>query len=145
MLFDHDDINTVASRNGGTKSVTERKQRKALPLVYSCSGCSSAAQMANDIALSLDRRGIAEMSCIAGVGGDVKPLVRVAKSGRPIIAIDGCPLQCVKSCLARHDIEPEQHFILSKQNVRKEFHSDYDAEQASELLEQIAAEVEAEE
>jgi uncharacterized metal-binding protein len=39
------------------------------PLVYSCPGCSSAAQMANYIALELDRRGVAEMSCIAGVGG----------------------------------------------------------------------------
>lgn len=40
------------------------------PLVYSCSGCSSAAQLANHVALQLDRRGVAEMSCIAGVGGD---------------------------------------------------------------------------
>lgn len=35
-----------------------------LPLVYSCSGCSSAAQMANCLALELDRKGVAEMSCI---------------------------------------------------------------------------------
>ena len=44
---------------------------KPLPLVYSCSGCSSAAQMANHLALRLDRAGAAEMSCIAGVGGGV--------------------------------------------------------------------------
>lgn len=41
-----------------------------LPLVYSCSGCSSAAQMANHLAVQLDRTGLAEMSCIAGVGGN---------------------------------------------------------------------------
>ena len=29
------------------------------PLVYSCSGCSSAAQLANHVALQLDRRGVA--------------------------------------------------------------------------------------
>ena len=46
-------------------------ERRVLPLVYSCSGCSSAAQMANYVAVQLDRRGAAEMSCIAGVGGDV--------------------------------------------------------------------------
>jgi uncharacterized metal-binding protein len=62
--------------------------RDHLPLVYSCSGCSSAAQMANHLAISLDRRGMAEMSCIAGVGGDVPKLVRLAKSGRGIIGID---------------------------------------------------------
>ena len=47
-----------------------------LPIVYSCSGCSSAAQMANQIAIKLDRTDVAEMSCIAGVGGNVKKLVK---------------------------------------------------------------------
>lgn len=89
------------------------------PLVYSCSGCSSAAQMANSIALRLDREGHAEMSCIAGVGGGVKPLVRTAKSGRPIIALDGCALKCVEHCLARHGIVAERHFILSEFGVEK--------------------------
>ncbi|MGN5270836.1 putative zinc-binding protein [Aeromonas dhakensis] len=34
------------------------------------------------MAIQLDKRGDAEMSCIAGVGGNVKHLVRIAKSGR---------------------------------------------------------------
>ena len=50
--------------------------QKQHPLVYSCSGASSAAQTCNHLAVKLDRAGAAEMSCIAGVGGDVKPLVR---------------------------------------------------------------------
>lgn len=90
-----------------------------LPLVYSCSGCSSAAQMANSLALRLDREERAEMSCIAGVGGGVKSLVRVAKSGRAIIALDGCPLVCVKHCLALHDVIADHHFILSEFGVEK--------------------------
>lgn len=59
------------------------------------------------------------MSCIAGVGGDVKPLVRTAKSGREIIAIDGCALECCKHSLARHDVEPRHHFVLSNFEVPK--------------------------
>ena len=46
------------------------ENKKNLPILYSCSGCSSAAQMANHIAVYIDRQGIAEMSCIAGVGGN---------------------------------------------------------------------------
>ena len=42
------------------------------PLIYSCSGCSSAAQLANHLAIRMDRAGAAEMSCLAGLGGDVK-------------------------------------------------------------------------
>ena len=69
------------------------------PLVYSCSGCSSAAQMANALAVRLDRDGTAEMSCIAGVGGAVIGLVKTAQSGRPILALDGCVLACAAACL----------------------------------------------
>ncbi|MFO6380467.1 anaerobic/virulence modulator AnvM, partial [Pseudomonas aeruginosa] len=84
----------------------ERSPDDPLPLVYACSGCSNVAQLANDLALRLDRARLAEMSCIAGVGGDVPLLVRRARSGRPILALDGCPLHCVKGCLARHEVVP---------------------------------------
>lgn len=94
-------------------------KRTDLPIVYSCSGCSSAAQTANMIAIKMDREKVAEMSWIAGVGGDVASLVRTAKSGRDIIAIDGCPLSCCKSSLARHHVRPKHHFDLSKFDVPK--------------------------
>ncbi|GAB4283122.1 MAG: anaerobic/virulence modulator AnvM [Roseovarius sp.] len=114
---------------------------ETLPLVYACSGCSSAAQMANDLALRLDRCGLAEMSCIAGVGGDVKPLVRVARSGRPILALDGCPLNCVKSTLARHGVEPARHVILAEHGVRKTLHADYDPQEADRIYQGLVREL----
>jgi uncharacterized metal-binding protein len=107
------------------------------PLVYSCSGCSSAAQMANYLALQLDRLGVAEMSCIAGVGGNVKKLVKTARSGRPIIAIDGCPLACVKACLANHSINPTVHLDLSKRGVAKRVREDFDKAEADAVLEDL--------
>ena len=107
------------------------------PLVYSCSGCSSAAQMANHLAIQLDRSGKAEMSCIAGVGGNVKALVKTAKSGRRIIAIDGCPLTCVKACLGNHNITPDQHFELSGYAVKKQKGVDFDSKEANTILQQI--------
>lgn len=112
-----------------------------LPLVYSCSGCSSAAQMANAVAVALDRRKFAEMSCIAGVGGDVAPLVDTATSGREIIAIDGCPLECARQCLNRHDVSPDHHYVLTEHGVDKEFHVDYDEAEADEVLERILEDV----
>ena len=114
------------------------KAAKALrPLVYSCSGCSSAAQLANQVAVRLDRSGVAEMSCIAGVGGDVASLVKTARSGRPIIALDGCPLVCVQSSLARHGITPARHYQLQQYGVRKRQHEDFDPAQALEVLQRV--------
>ncbi|MCR6685740.1 putative zinc-binding protein [Pseudoxanthomonas sp.] len=100
------------------------------PLVYSCSGCSSAAQMANAMALWLDRAGAAEMSCIAGVGGGVTGLVRTAQSKRPILALDGCVLHCVSACLEQAGVRPDAHLTLSDYGVRKRRHADFDLEEA---------------
>jgi uncharacterized metal-binding protein len=103
------------------------------PLVYSCSGCSSAAQMANSLALQLDRAGAAEMSCIAGVGGGVSGLVRTAQSGRRILALDGCVLKCVSSCLARAGVVADAHLVLSDYGVRKRQHTDFDIDDAQRI------------
>ena len=119
-----------------SKEIPEEK-----PIVYSCSGCSSTAQMANYIAIQLDRKNIAEMSCIAGVGGNVKKLVRTAQSGRKIIAIDGCPLACSKACLSNHGIVPDEHFELTRFGVAKKQHEDFDMDQAANVMHEIVAQI----
>lgn len=94
-----------------------------LPLVYACSGCSSVAQLANDCAVRLDREGWAEMSCISGVGGGVAPLVKLARSGRPILALDGCALGCVAACLDKAGVTAGKHLILRESGIKKRFHT----------------------
>ncbi len=113
------------------------KPGRPLPLVYSCSGASSAAQVANYIAVRLDRVEAAEMSCIARVGGNVKPLVRTAKSGRPIIALDGCPLHCGAQILRRHGLQAGKHYDLSKMGIEKKYHENFDPADAAQALQRI--------
>ncbi len=116
-----------------------------LTLVYSCSGCSNAAQLANHLAVRLDRAGVAEMSCIADVGGRVKPLVNKLKEavefGRPILAIDGCRLSCVESSLAQHGVKAQVHIQLAAHGVRKAYHQDYCEQQAQSLLADLSLHV----
>src|SRR3546814_16010219 len=93
-----------------------------LPLVYSCSGCSSVAQLANYLAVRLDHEAAAEMSCISGVGGGVPMLVKRARSGRPILSLDGCVLACTRACLARVGVEPTRHMVLNQYGPTKRYH-----------------------
>jgi uncharacterized metal-binding protein len=90
-----------------------------LPLVYACSGCSNVGQLANEAALELDRLGLAEMSCTTGVGGGVPTLCQKARSGRHVIAIDGCHLHCAVACLARAEVRPDLHVTLAEQGLKK--------------------------
>ncbi len=110
-----------------------QRKRDELPLVYSCSGCSNIAQLANQIAIELDRDHVAEMSCIAGVGGGVESLIRKAKSGRKIISLDGCPLHCVKCCLSMHDLKSTYHYTLTEFGIKKKYHMDFSPSDVSNI------------
>ena len=115
---------------------------RALPLVYACSGCSSVAQAANRMAVDLDRVGRAEMSCISGVGGGVRALVKTARSGRPILALDGCALACVKACLATAGVTADVHLVLNQLGAKKRYHADCGDEElavASALVDEAVA------
>lgn len=110
-------------------------------LVYSCSGSSNVAQLANHLAVRLDRLGLAEMSCIVGVGGDVKPLVHKATRGNPIIAFDGCPLGCVEKVLAAKGIEPDIMIRLHERGLRKVQHTDFDEAEREQIFAEILTEL----
>jgi uncharacterized metal-binding protein len=116
-----------------------QRHERPLLLVYACSGCSSVAQLANDMALRLDRLCKAEMSCISGVGGGVPALLKVARSGRPILALDGCALACVKACLAKAEVTPNMHLILNREGAKKRFHSDCDINEEQAVWRRIEA------
>ncbi len=77
------------------------------------------------------------MSCIAGVGGDVPSLVRVAKSGRPIVALDGCALHCTLHILKRHGVTPEAHYMLRRFGVKKLLHVDFSPTEAETVLQAV--------
>lgn len=79
------------------------------------------------------------MSCIAGVGGDVKSLVKVAEKAEKILALDGCPLQCVAQCLKRHNIEPTVHLVLTEHGLVKNSSEDVTAETVEDFFQKTAA------
>lgn len=87
---------------------------RVLPVVYACSGCSSAGQLADHVARQLDRLGRAEMASLAGIGaGDEQQLSR-ARSRFPIIALDGCVNACASRCLARNAVETSRSYVMTR-------------------------------
>jgi len=88
-------------------------------VVYACSGCSDAGELADRIARRLAGAGVAEMSCLAGVGGRVKPLMNKAAGAEHILAIDGCPLNCTRHTLELAGFKPSSHLELHRLGLRK--------------------------
>lgn len=80
------------------------------------------------------------MSCISGVGGNVPHLVNIARSGRPIMALDGCSLACTLHCLAQRGLAADYHLQLHDYGVKKKYHADFDREQADWISAKVALE-----
>lgn len=92
---------------------------KKTTLVYACSGCSDAGEIADQVARQLSREGAAQMSCLAGIGGRVKSLVMKAEKAERILVVDGCPLNCAAHTLRLAGFKTFKHLELHKIGIRK--------------------------
>ena len=88
-------------------------------VVYACSGCSDAGEIADRIARQLTRDGVAQMSCLAGIGGRVKSLLAKAENAGRILVVDGCPLNCARHTLELAGFKKFDHLELHKLGIRK--------------------------
>lgn len=91
----------------------------ALQCVLSCSGCSHAGELADHTARRLNERGVAKMSCLAGVGGRVKSIMTTIQRAPELLMIDGCPLECGANSLRLAGITEFKHLKLHELGVRK--------------------------
>jgi uncharacterized metal-binding protein len=78
-----------------------------ITMILACSGGSNVGQISNEVArtLTIENKGV--MFCLAGMGGDIAPLVERTKSAERVLVIDGCAVACAKKTLERHGIEHE--------------------------------------
>jgi len=81
-------------------------------LMLPCAGASNLGQLTNEVALRMREAGKGAVSCTAGVGVGIAPLVAGAKQARYIVAIDGCPQTCAKKCVETAGLKPAVHLIL---------------------------------
>ncbi len=92
---------------------------KKAAIVYACSGCSDAGEIADRVARQLTREGAAQMSCLAGIGGRVKSLLIKAENAERILVLDGCPLNCAAHTLRLAGFKNFDHLELHKIGIRK--------------------------
>src|SRR5690606_19835555 len=90
----------------------------AKPVIYACSGCSGAGQIAYKLALKMDKENLAEMSCLAGLASGKKTFTAKIKN-RPVWIIDGCPIECAISILKNMNLTEAKPIQLHKLGIKK--------------------------
>jgi len=88
-------------------------------LIFACSGAADVGEIADRSARQLTREGTGKMFCLAGVGGRVSGIMASTQAAEQILAIDGCPLDCVKHCLEEAGFTQFQHLQLSDLGLKK--------------------------
>ena len=106
--------------------------------VYACSGASNLGQLANRIALRLDRLGLADLACATEVGAEDG---NGQASSRPVLAISGCTSACCAAMLARHGIDVSRSVILAERGIAKAKHVLVDDESSERVFGQVLAEL----
>jgi uncharacterized metal-binding protein len=88
-------------------------------LIFACSGAADVGAVADQAARKLTQDGAGKMFCLAGVGGRVSGIMATTESAARILAIDGCPLNCVKNCLAQAGFTKYEHLQLADLGMEK--------------------------
>lgn len=107
--------------------MTVQRSADGKPLIYACAGCSAVARLSYDLAKELDQLGIAEMSCLAGLGAGKRAFTRMLE-GRSAWIIDGCPIECGLGVFERNGHTVGRHIRLHELGFKKyqELDQDFD-------------------
>ncbi len=88
-------------------------------LIFACSGAADVGAIADGAARKLTRDGAGKMFCLAGVGGRVPGIMKTTESASGMIAIDGCLLDCAKSCLEQAGFSGFEHVRVTDLGFEK--------------------------
>ena len=88
-------------------------------LIFACSGAADVGAIADRAARKLAQDGVGKMFCLAGVGGRVPGIMKATEAAAAILAIDGCTLNCAKSCLEETGFVDFQHIQLADLGMEK--------------------------
>lgn len=87
--------------------------------IFPCVGASNVGQLSNKIAIELEKQNIGNLMCTVGIGARAPGLMKSAEASDRIIAIDGCPVNCVSKTLELAGFKVDRHIVISELESRR--------------------------
>ncbi len=88
-------------------------------LIFACSGAADVGAVSDQAARKLTKDGSGKMFCLAGIGGRVSGIMKTTEAAEQVLAIDGCPLNCVKNSLEQAGFCKFDHLQLADLGLEK--------------------------
>ncbi len=112
----------MTMKRRATKSIKEQTGT----LIFCCSGASNVGALSYLTAMRLAQEGSGNFSCIAGIGGNIPPMIRAAKDAQERIVIDGCPTGCARRIMDSNLIPIDRYVIVTELGIKKTHDFDVD-------------------
>ena len=88
-------------------------------LIFACSGAADVGAITDRAARKIATEGLGKMFCLAGIGGRIPGIMKTTESASRILAIDGCELDCVNSCLRQAGFAEFEHLRVTDLGMQK--------------------------
>ena len=88
-------------------------------LIFACNGAADVGEIADKAARQITKEGVGRMFCTAGIGGRISGIMKTTESADRILAIDGCPLNCVKNSLEQAGFNKFGHLQMADLGLEK--------------------------
>jgi len=88
-------------------------------LIFACSGAADVGAISDRAARKMTEEDVGKMFCLSGIGGRVGGIMKTTESAGRILAIDGCPLNCVENSLQQAGFNTFDHLQLADLGIEK--------------------------
>lgn len=102
--------------------------------IFPCTGAANVGQLSNRIAIELEKQGIGNLMCTAGIGARAPGLMKSAETSDRIITIDGCPLNCASKTLELAGFKADRQIVISELGIKKSKERDLDDQEVADIL-----------
>ena len=88
-------------------------------LIFACSGAADVGEIADKAVRQLTKENLGRMFCSVGIGGRISGIMKTTESADKVLAIDGCPLNCVRNSLELAGFKQFEHIQLADLGLEK--------------------------
>ncbi len=102
--------------------------------IFPCAGAANVGQLSNRIAIELEKQGIGNLMCTAGIGARAPGLMKSAEASDRIISIDGCPVNCASKTLELAGFRVDRQIVVSELGIKKSKERDLKDNEVADTL-----------
>jgi len=105
--------------------------------IFPCAGAANIGQLSNRIAIELEKQGIGNLMCTAGIGARAPGLMKSAETSDRIITIDVCPLNCASKTLELAGFKPDRQIVISEFGIKKSKERGLEDQEVADTLRKV--------